>query len=125
MPSELSDVRYVLKVRVARGREQDFLTRYAALARRIEEGVPGHVAHELCQSLDEPDRWLMISRWDSLAASQAWERSPEHRELTMPLRECWVDAERSAYATRIDTRRRRRNNDTSEPSHESQGRHGE
>jgi heme-degrading monooxygenase HmoA len=99
-------VRFVLSVRIAPGREAEFLERYAALGRRIERGLAGHVAHELCQSLDEPDRWLIASRWESIEASEAWERTPEHRELTLRLRECFAESERSAYAVRVDTRRK-------------------
>lgn len=107
MASEITGVRFLLEVRVASGREEDFLARYAALAARMEEGLPGHIAHELCQHMQEPDRWAIVSRWESLEAAQAWERSPEHRDLTMPLRECWVGADRSAYAVRVESRRRK------------------
>jgi heme-degrading monooxygenase HmoA len=98
-------VRFALEVRVKPGAEQDFRERYEALARRIAEGLDGHVSHQLCQSRDEPDRWLIASEWESFEASQAWERSEEHRELTMPLRACWDDARRVAYDVRVDTRR--------------------
>jgi heme-degrading monooxygenase HmoA len=47
-----------------------------------------------------------MSGWDDLAASQEWERSEEHRALTIPLRECWDGAARSGYETRVETRRR-------------------
>lgn len=107
MQSEPAGVRFLLRVRVPKDREQDFLARYAALARRVEEGLAGHIAHELCQSQEEPDRWAIVSRWESIEASRAWEQSPEHKALTMPLRECWVEAERSAYVVRVESRRRK------------------
>lgn len=97
---------FLLRVRVTPGREEDFLERYDALAQRIEQGLAGHVVHELCQSTEEPDRWVIASRWETLEASQGWERSAEHRELTMRLRECWDEAERSAYIVRAESRRR-------------------
>lgn len=106
MASGNTGVRFRLEVRLASGREEEFLARYAALAARIEQGLSGHIAHELWQHMEEPDRWAIVSRWQSLEAAQAWERSPEHKELTTPLRACWVGAERSAYALRVESRRR-------------------
>ena len=100
---------YILQVRVKAGYDDEFLRRYEALSERVAAGVDGHVVHQLCQGIDEPDRWLILSRWESLEASQAWDRSQEHRELTMPLRECWDEAERTGYAVRLETRRGRRN----------------
>ena len=96
---------FVLQVRVKDGREQDFLERYGRLAARVAEGLDGHVVHRLCRHADEPDRWLIESEWESAEASQTWERSDEHRELTMPMRECWDDAQRAGYEVRAETRR--------------------
>jgi len=98
-------VLFVLQVRVKPGREQDFLERYEQLAKRVAEGLDGHLLHQLCQHTDEPDRWLVASVWETLDASQEWERSEEHRALTMPLRECWDDAQRAGYEVRVETRR--------------------
>ena len=99
-------VTYVLQVRVKDGREQDFLERYQALHRRIEQGVEGHILHQLCRGVDDPARWLIASQWETLEASQAWERSPEHHELTMPMRECWDEAQRAGYEVELEGRRR-------------------
>ena len=70
-------------------------------------GLDGHVVHQLCQRVDEPDIWLILSQWETLEASQEWESSQEHRELTMPLRECWDEAQRTSYAVRLETKRPR------------------
>jgi heme-degrading monooxygenase HmoA len=107
MHSEVPGVRFLLRVRVAQGREEDFLVRYGALARRIEDGVPGHILHELWQNREEPDRWAIVSCWENVEASKVWEQSADHKALTMPLRECWAEAERSAYVVRIESRRRK------------------
>jgi heme oxygenase (mycobilin-producing) len=94
---------FVLQVRVKPGQEEQFLERYDALRARVAAGVDGHVVHRLCQAIDEPDRWLIFSEWETLEASQAWDRSEEHRALTMPMRECWDDAQRLGYTVRIET----------------------
>jgi heme-degrading monooxygenase HmoA len=97
---------FVLRVRVAPDREREFLERYAALGARIEEGLEGHVAHQLCRSADEPDRWVLLSYWESLEDSERWERSPDHAALTLPLRDCFLEAERAGYVVEVETRRR-------------------
>jgi heme oxygenase (mycobilin-producing) len=94
---------FTLRVVVKDGYEAEFLERYDALCRRIAEGLDGHVVHELSRDLDDPGCWLILSRWESLEASQAWERSDEHRELTLPLRECWDDARRHGYELVMQT----------------------
>jgi heme-degrading monooxygenase HmoA len=97
---------FILQVRLKAGHEEEFLRRYDALRERVAAGLDGHVVHQLCQGLDEPDLWLILSEWETLEASQEWERSQEHRELTMPLRECWTEAQRTSYAVRLETKRR-------------------
>jgi heme-degrading monooxygenase HmoA len=94
---------FILVVRVKDGLEGEFLHRYDLLQRRIGEGLEGHIVHRLCRDLAEPSRWVITSEWESLEASQAWERSEEHRLLTLPLRECWGEAERSSYEVRVET----------------------
>lgn len=99
----MAGVRYTVHVRVKDGLEGEFLQRYDALQRRVGEGLDGHVAHELCRDLEDPSRWLITSRWESLDASQAWDRSDEHRALMLPMRECWEEADRAGYELQIET----------------------
>ena len=88
------------------GAEDEFLRRFSALAARVEEGLDGHVVHRLGRDLDDPDRWVIESVWSSLEAEEAWERMPEHRELTAAMRECWAEADRTRYAVQREARRR-------------------
>jgi heme-degrading monooxygenase HmoA len=88
------------------GVEEEFLRRYSALAARVEEGLEGHVLHRLSRDLDDPERWAIESIWESLEAEEAWERMPEHRELTGAMRECWAEADRSRYTVHLEARRR-------------------
>jgi heme-degrading monooxygenase HmoA len=98
---------FVLEVRVKPGFEDEFPRRYDALSARVAAGLDGHVRHQLCQANDDPQRWLILSEWETLEAAQEWERSDEHRELTLPLRECWEDARRAGYVVRLETTRGR------------------
>jgi len=97
---------FVLQVRVKPDSEETFLERYDALRERVSAGIDGHVVHRLCQGVDDPSRWLIFSEFETVEASQEWERSQEHRELTMPLRDCWDEAQRTSYEVRLETRRR-------------------
>ncbi len=90
-------------MRVEPRTEAEFLRRYRQLCERIELGLEGHLVHRLSQDLDDSDRWVIESHWESLEAEEAWERSPEHRELTTALRECWSEVERTRYAVRVET----------------------
>jgi heme-degrading monooxygenase HmoA len=92
-------VRLVVDVRVKEGTQEELRRAYAELvARAIEE--PGLIAHQLCQSVDEPERWLVISEWQSLEASTAWDRSEDHVRLLAPMRACFAQAARAAFEVR-------------------------
>ena len=96
---------FEVQVKVKADHEPEFLRRFEALRSRVAQGLDGHVVHQLCQSTDDPARWMIFSLWESVAAAEQWERSPEHRELTMPLRACWDEAQRSRYEIRVEARR--------------------
>jgi heme-degrading monooxygenase HmoA len=97
---------FVLQVSVKPGSEALFLQRYDALRERVAAGLEGHVVHKLCRGVEDRDRWLILSEWETVEAAQEWERSQEHRELTMPLRECWDEAQRAGYVVQLETTRR-------------------
>jgi heme-degrading monooxygenase HmoA len=95
----MSSVRLIVDVRIKPGSEDELRSAYAALVERAAE-QPGLIGHQLCQSIDEADRWLVVSEWESLDASDAWDRSEEHGRLLAPLRACFAQAQR----TRLDVR---------------------
>ncbi|GIJ20423.1 antibiotic biosynthesis monooxygenase family protein [Micromonospora lutea] len=84
--------RVVFLVRVPDERTGDFLRAYEAVRHLVAGGVPGHLVDQVCRSSTDPEQWLITSEWTSLAHFEAWERSPEHRELVRPMRECFTDA---------------------------------
>lgn len=84
-------VRFVLDVRTQPGSRNDLLRAYAAIRARVSQ-EPGLISHQLCQSTDDPERWLITSEWQSLEASSRWDRSDEHDRLTGPLRACFASA---------------------------------
>lgn len=92
-------VRLVVDVRIKEGTQEALSRAYADLVARASE-EPGLIAHQLCQSVDEPDRWLVISEWQSLEASAAWDRSEDHGRLLAPMRACFAQAARAAFEVR-------------------------
>ena len=73
---------------------------YAALRARLERGVPGLLAHQLCQDIEDPGRWIITSEWEEIEHSASWDRSEEHNELVRPLRECFERAASRKYVVR-------------------------
>lgn len=92
-------VRLVVDVRIKDGTADDLRVAYAALSERAAQ-ESGLISHQLCEALDEPGRWLVISEWETIEASTAWDRSEEHGRLLAPLRACFASATRAAFAVR-------------------------
>ena len=84
--------RVVFLVRVPVPRTEQFLAAYEEVRHLVAGGVPGHLVDQVCRSSTDPEQWLITSEWASLADFEEWERSPEHRELVRPMRECFTDA---------------------------------
>jgi heme-degrading monooxygenase HmoA len=96
--------RVVFVIELKPGMQQEFLDAYEAIRYDVARGVKGHVVDQVCQSPDDEDRWLITSEWESLDDFLEWERTPEHRELARPLRECMADARSYKYVIRQETR---------------------
>ena len=64
------------------------------------------VVEQVAPSIVRVDDGSRLTAIETVEASQEWERSQEHRELTMPLRDCWDEAQRTSYEVRLETRRR-------------------
>ncbi|MEV7601783.1 antibiotic biosynthesis monooxygenase family protein [Kitasatospora sp. NPDC089797] len=58
---------------------------YHQVSRRLA-AVPGMLGNELLQHGHDPFSLVVVSRWESRAAFDAWESGAEHREDTAPLR---------------------------------------
>jgi len=92
-------VRMVVDARVPAEAQAELARAYRALRERVE-GEPGLISHQLCQSSDDPERWLVISEWESAEASGDWDRSEEHGRLLAPMRACFAQASRAAFDVR-------------------------
>lgn len=80
-----------------------FLDAYERIRHEVARGVPGHLVDQVCQSPDDPDHWLITSEWRSIDDFRSWERTPEHRILAAPLRECIANARSLQYIVRAET----------------------
>jgi heme-degrading monooxygenase HmoA len=83
-------LRVVLLLDVQDGAEQRFLKAYEQVRYQVS-AVPGHVSDQLCQSLEDPSRWLLTSEWTAAEPFLAWVESAEHREMIKPLHNCVRD----------------------------------
>ncbi|GAB3280328.1 hypothetical protein GCM10027563_09060 [Parasphingorhabdus pacifica] len=90
-------------MRVPTARQGVFLAAYEQVRFLVSEGVPGHLRDQVCQSATDPEQWLITSEWTDLDAFEAWERTPEHRDLVRPLRECCVEARSLRFRVHEET----------------------
>jgi heme oxygenase (mycobilin-producing) len=49
-------------------------------------GTMGLLRNTLLQLVDAPDRFVVMSEWESLSAFRSWEEGTAHRGVTAPLR---------------------------------------
>jgi heme-degrading monooxygenase HmoA len=97
--------RIVFLIRVPAERTEEFLAAYEQVRYQVAHGVPGHLVDQVCQSGTDPEQWLITSEWQSLGDFEAWESSPDHRELIRPMRECMTEAKSLRFIVRAQTSR--------------------
>ena len=85
------------------GREQDFLKAYEAIRHLVSRGVRGHLQDQVCQSIDDPQNWLITSEWENINHFLEWEKQQEHRDLVKPMRDCWDEAKSHKFVVRVET----------------------
>jgi heme-degrading monooxygenase HmoA len=107
MSDNNSRARIVFLIRVPAEKTAEFLRAYDKIRYEVAEGVPGHLLDQVCQSLTDPEQWLITSEWESLDAFVTWEQSPGHRELARPMRECMTEAKSLKFVIREETSKSR------------------
>ena len=98
-------LRVVFLVRVPTERREAFLDAYERIRHSVAN-VPGHVRDQVCESIDDPEQWLITSEWESLEAFEAWERDDAHRQLVAPMRACITEARSLRFHVKAQTTRR-------------------
>ncbi len=94
----------IVDVRIKPRTRDELTSAYAALRERAES-QPGLISHQLCEAVDDPERWLVISEWESMDASTAWDRSEDHARLLAPMRACFAQASRAGFQVHDGFRR--------------------
>jgi heme-degrading monooxygenase HmoA len=100
--SEKGRVVFLLKIKPGMG--DQFLEAYEGVRHEVAEGVQGHIVDQVCQSSDDPDRWLITSEWESVDDFLAWEATEEHREQAKPMRDCMAEADSHKFVVKEETR---------------------
>jgi heme-degrading monooxygenase HmoA len=95
--------RVVFLLKIKEGMSEKFLEAYEGVRHEIAGGVKGHIVDQVCQSAEDPDRWLITSEWESVDDFYAWEATEEHREQARPMRECMAEAQSFKFVVREET----------------------
>ncbi|MEU4718254.1 antibiotic biosynthesis monooxygenase family protein [Nonomuraea dietziae] len=95
--------RIVFLITVPAERQDDFLVAYEKIRYQVSGGVPGHLKDQVCQSVTDPEQWLITSEWRELADFLAWEATQEHRDLVKPMRECITAARSLRFLVKAET----------------------
>lgn len=95
-------LRVVLMCDVMAGEQERFLRAYEQLRHQVA-AVPGHVSDQLCQSIEDPSRWLITSEWESAQPFLSWVDSEEHREMVKPLHGCVRDTRSLRFSIMRET----------------------
>jgi len=99
-------LRVVLLLDVQDGAQERFLDAYEQLRYQVS-AVPGHISDQLCQSIEDPSRWLITSEWESTDPFLSWVDSPAHREMVKPLHGCVRDTRSLRFSILRETAGRR------------------
>jgi heme-degrading monooxygenase HmoA len=82
---------------------EQFLEAYEAIRYEVARGVEGHIVDQVCQSAEDERSWLVTSEWESIDAFYEWERTPEHRDLAKPMRDCMDEAKSYKFVVKQET----------------------
>ncbi|ATL31689.1 antibiotic biosynthesis monooxygenase family protein [Streptomyces formicae] len=102
MSQEEPHLRVLFLVRVESGGADRFVTAYEHIRHQVAR-AEGHVGDELCQSLTDPDEWLITSEWVSAAHYRAWAESPGQPDLAAPITAASVTYVHKPFAVRLRT----------------------
>ncbi|GAA2795634.1 SchA/CurD-like domain-containing protein [Kitasatospora paracochleata] len=100
--TESARLRVILLLDVMDGAQERFLDAYEQLRYQVS-AVPGHLSDQLCQSIEDPSRWLITSEWESAGPFLSWVDSPEHREMVKPLHGCVRDTRSLRFSVLRET----------------------
>ena len=72
----------VLLERTIKGKHVKEITRLLRMMRVLAMQQQGYISGETLHAVDDPNHYLVISTWESLAHWQAWWENPERKKLS-------------------------------------------
>ena len=90
---------------IREGEEDKFIEAFKEVTAKVK-GTPGHIRDELLRRDDQPNKFILLSEWESKEAFLGWEDDPVHMNTTTPMRPYWSGrVERVIYelAHRLDS----------------------
>ena len=78
----------VLLERSIKGKNVKEITRLLRMMRVLAMQQPGYISGETLHAVDDPNHYLVISSWESMAHWQAWFGSPERQKLQAEVDAC-------------------------------------
>lgn len=95
-------LRVLLMLEIHDGSQARFLDAYESIRDQVAR-VPGHLRDQLCQSIEDPNQWLITSEWSGADEFLAWVDSPEHQLMVQPLHGCVRGTRSLRYAVARET----------------------
>ncbi len=78
-------IRVVIHLKAPDGDETPLHEAYRSISWVTKE-TPGLVGCELLRDVEEPDRFMLVSDWQTLEAFRAWQVGPDHHNNPSALR---------------------------------------
>jgi heme-degrading monooxygenase HmoA len=75
----------VLLERTIKGKHVSAIVRLLRQIRVLAMQQPGYISGETLHEVDDPNHYLVISTWESMAAWRAWFENEERRKLQMEI----------------------------------------
>jgi putative monooxygenase len=94
--------RVLFMMTVAEEKKDEFLAAYEKVRFSVA-ATPGHIRDQICQAPDDPEKWMILSEWTSLADFVTWKDAEDHRELVRPMRECYSAPEFRSFTVVAET----------------------
>ncbi|MEU6708961.1 antibiotic biosynthesis monooxygenase family protein [Streptomyces wuyuanensis] len=95
--SNSSRIRVVLRVQLHEGMGAKYASAYNLVRDDIAK-ADGYISSQLCQSVAEPDTWILTSEWASPGDYQAFVEDEGFTARRASMRACVRDGKSSQYA---------------------------
>ena len=81
--------RVMVFANIREGDEDKFIEAYKEVTSKVK-GTQGHIRDELLRQDDMPNKFILLSEWESKERFLAWEDDEIHMNTTTPMRPYWA-----------------------------------